>query len=216
MPNYHVILSILTGLLIVSQCMAETKDQRASTPHEVRIGWGDMLFETAAFPNTPENAWANTAVSSTYPYTAKQNHRYTGHIFTEYQYRILPWLGVGAQVDFEGIFWTQITRTGNTVYKSSESRNYNLVILPTVRFTYLHHNWINLYSGIGIGINTAFDNLGAAEAAPALNLNLLGMSVGNKNWFGCVELGLLNAMLAPSKIYMLGSRLLSISAGYRF
>ncbi len=198
--------------------LAETREERAQMKHEIRIGWGDMLFETAVFHDSPSHQWRNPgAIDPAYTVVDKHDHRYTGHLFAEYQYRVLSWLGVGVQVDFEGIFWKETSRdaAGLPLDQTIDSRNYNLLILPTVRFTYLHHKWVNLYSGISVGFNTAFDNTGAVEIAPALNLNLFGLCVGRNHWFGSFEVGLLNSLISQQKIYMVGSRLMAVSVGYR-
>lgn len=187
--------------------------------HEVRIGWGDMLFETMAFHDSPHHQWnQQNGLSASYLQEEKQQHRYTGHIFAEYQYYCLDWLSVGLQADFEGIFWKESNydRYHNQVGETKDCKNYNLSLLPTIRFTYFRSKWVNLYSGLGIGMNVAFDNEQNRKAAISLNLNLLGMQVGNEHWFGAVELGLLNSLRNTNEIYMAGSRLFSVSAGYRF
>ena len=71
----------------------------AANPHQVRIGWGDMLFETLAF----HAGYGSDGLR-------KSNFGYTGHIFAEYRYRLTPVVGLAAKTDFEGIFWKE---TGN-------------------------------------------------------------------------------------------------------
>lgn len=189
------------------------------TRHEVRIGWGDMLFETLAFHDSPEHLWPDPEdISPLYSVLEKHHHTYTGHFFAEYQYSFLHWLSLGFQADFEGIFWQETTydRFHEAVSGTSRSRNYNMALMPTLRFTFFRSQWVNLFAGLGGAVNIAFDNRHAVELAPAFHLNLLGMAVGNRNWFGTVELGLMGAMKNSRTIYMLGTRFMAVSFGYRF
>ena len=169
-------------------CLIATSPAPAQNPHKVRIGWGDMLFESMAFRE------ASPALGG---------KGFTGHIFAEYQYDASKVVSVGGQVDFEGIF-------------TADMNNYNLVIMPTVRFTYLRKPWVELYSGLGAGLLCAMDNQGGAEFAPALNLNLFGVQLGPGPFSVGIELGALNSLLGSSSVYMLGARLLSVSLNYRF
>lgn len=156
--------------------------------HLVRIGWGDMLFESLAFPSAAHE---------------KGGNGYTGHLFGEYQYQWTKVVSVGAQVDFQGIF-------------EPDMNNYDLTFLPTVRFTYLRTRMAQMYSGVGAGLLFAFDNCGGAELAPALNLNLVGVMLGSGPLTIGFELGLLNALTGAQKVYMAGSRLVSMSLNYQF
>ena len=98
------LLTILFLLLpLLSQAQSPAK-------HLVRLGWGDMFYESLAFPSAGRDLGG---------------HGYTGHLFAEYQYRITRVISVGGQMDFEGIF-------------TPDMDNYDLVLMPTVRFTYLN------------------------------------------------------------------------------
>ena len=162
--------------------------------HQVRLGWGDMLFETLVFhPGT------------TLGDVQKTDFGFTGHIFGEYRYRLNKTISVGAQVDFEGIFWKE---------NGAPVNNYNLIAMPTVRFIYFERPWVSLYSGIGFGAIVAFDNAGGREFAPAGDLNFLSVQVGKGHWSGTLSLGFLNAIKNANRVYMVGSRLLSVSINY--
>ncbi len=185
--------------------MAETKAERDSLRHEVRVGWGDLLFETTMFHSNPSTN-LNT-----------DNYRYTGHLFAEYQYRCCDWLSVGAIVDYDQVLW-RVLREG------SDAPNHyyvNLMLMPSVRFTYFHHPWVNLYSALyaGLNINTGTEENYRGEktrCAPAFGLTVLGLSVGREHWFGAVEVGGVNALNNMNEIYKLGARLITVSVGYRF
>lgn len=161
-------------------CQAAADNPR--TRHQLRLGWGDMLFETLAF----------------YP-----NYSYTGHIFTEYQYSLSKVTSVGFQADFEGLFHGPI-------------EDFDLSLMPTVRFTFLDSKWVDMYAGMGAGVLFAFDNVGGLEIAPVVNLNFLGVQVGKGHWSGALELGGMSSFKNESQIFLLGSRLVSVSVNYRW
>lgn len=156
--------------------------------HQLRVGWGDMLFESLAFPE------ANLD---------RGGKGYTGHLFAGYQYQLSKVVSVGGQVDFEAI-------------RTAEMNNYDLAILPTVRFTYLRTKWVELHSGVAAGLLFAFDNKGGLELSPALDLNFLGLQLGDGPLVFGLDLGMLNALLGGPKVYLAGARLVSVSLNYKF
>ena len=176
--------------------------------HQVRIGWGDMLFETMAF---------HPGAAAT---EGRRMHDfgYTGHIFAEYRYRFNKLVVLGFQADFEGILWKETLCDGywRPIGDTVPVRNFNICMLPTLQLTYFNKEWVELYAGIGIGALIAFDNSHHVEAAPAFDLTLFGMWMGKGHWGGALELGGLNALLNTDKIYMVGSRLISVSFNYRW
>ena len=185
---------LLTLILLLAPlaCLAGVPEGKPR--QQVRLGWGDMLFETLAFHPTTSLTGNKTS-----------NFGYTGHIFGEYQYRLNKTISIGGQIDFEGIFWKE---NGNPV------NNFNLIVMPNVRFIYFEKGLFTLYSGVGLGLLTAFDNAGGAEVAPAFNLNFFSVQVGKGHWSGTLELGMLNALRNPNRVYMVASRMLSVSVNY--
>lgn len=184
--------------------------------NELRIGWGDMMFETlmwherALLPNMSGDIYT-------------KNYHYTQHWFAEYLYRLNFWFGVGGMVDYGGVYWDKMTRdaAGNEVQKLYTAWFANIAIVPTIRFTYYEQNLVRLYSALGYGINintgTEVDYKGRETACSGvLNLTLLGVSVGNEHVFGSVELGGIFAMGSKQVIYMLDSRIFTASVGVRF
>lgn len=166
--------------------------QESGTRHLARLGWGDMLFETLAF----------------HPQENTSRYGYTGHLFADYHYTLTQVISVGGQVDFQGIFWTEDN--------SFRSRNYDLCILPSARFTWLNKEWVRLYSGVGLGLLFAFDNAGGHGIAPVFNLNSIGVQVGNGHWCGSADLGFMVSLNNLNRIYMFGSRLVSVGVNYRW
>lgn len=184
--------------------------------HQVRVGWGDMLFETMAFHPGTSHGYNPSALPEDFTIEAKHSFGYTGHLFAEYQYRTSRVVRVGALLDWEGIFWKENTydRYNRPIGDTRSKRSYNLVVMPTVRFDYFRRELVNLYSGVGLGALMAFDNESNCAFAPALNLNFIGIQIGKGHWSGSAELGLMAALSSPHKIYMLGSRLVSVSLNY--
>ena len=199
-PKY--LLAALTGLLLSLAAPGQE-----AWRHQVRLGWGDMLFETLSYH-------AGYGADG----TRMSDFGYTGHFFAEYDYRFTPVVSAGFQADIEGIYFTETPCDAlrQPTGESIRSHNQFLSLLPQVRFTYFDKGLVELYSGLGVGVLLAFDNRHRLEAAPEVGLTLLGVGVGNEHWGGAVELGGLNALLHANRVYMLGSRLLSVSVHYRW
>ncbi len=188
-----------------------------SMRHQVRIGWGDALFETLTFANTKPHIYPNPqALPENFSIREQFNSGCTGHFFVDYGYRLNKLVRLGGQLDIEGIFWEEgnFDRNHKLIGTATKVRNHNIVVLPTVRLEYLHTGIVTLYSGAGAGMLVAFDNLGGCEFSPALNLNFVGVQLGWGHWSGGVELGAMLGLSGGNKIYMLGSRLLSVSLNY--
>ncbi|MBR1570663.1 MAG: hypothetical protein IJ651_08040 [Bacteroidales bacterium] len=193
--------------------------QPPSGRHTVRLGWGDMLFETLAFHSTYAGTYgAPEALPASFSRHETFDYGYTGHFFVEYLYRSSDVVSVGIQTDVEGIFWKEgdFDRYHRLQGSAQPVRNWDVIVMPTIRFTYLDRPWVRIYSGIGTGVALALDNLGGIKVAPALNLNWIGMEVGKGHWGGTFELGMLNALPDPYHIIQAGSRLFSASVYYKW
>lgn len=190
-----------------------------ANPHEFRIGWGDQLFETLVWYNQPHS----TLYPESYIGQYEEQYRYVQHWFAEYQYRVRYWFNVGAMVDYSGVLWDKVQRNGlgEEVTRDENCNFHNIAIMLTTRFTYVHSKYVSLYSGLGVGLNI---NTGSeldyrhrkTALAPAVNLTVLGMSVGNENWFGAVEFGGLYSLMNMHEVYLAGSRMFTLSVGCRF
>ena len=188
-----------------------------SMPHDLRIGVGDQLFETLMwrdrghYQNMPE--WYEA------PYD--ENFRYTQHCFVEYMYNFNYCYSLGLLVDYSGVIWDRVVRNGKGEELSREvDRNFhNIAIVPTVRFSYYHHDYVSLYSALGVGlnINTGTELLRGRTTvvSPAVNITLLGMRVGKGRCYGVLEIGGMIALNNADEVYMLGARLFTASIGVR-
>jgi len=149
-----------------------------SVRNELRIGWGDMLYEQAMYHNS----------------NSTNRYRYTGHIFVEYQYYFRPWFSLGVQADYEQVWW-DVTRVGTQPLPepSKDHSFYNACLMPAMRFSYCHKPHVNLYSALmfGVGVNggTETDMYGRTLAwTPAWGFTLLGLKAGGKHCFVSVDI----------------------------
>ena len=187
--------------------------------HSFRFGWGDMLFETLVFHANPRGAYPSPeSLPPSFSRMEQYDFGYTGHFYAEYLRRLTRVVSVGIQADAEGIFWKEGNFDRYHKLKAPEVpvRNWDVVLMPTVRFTYLDRPMVRLYSGLGAGALFAFDNQKQFKAGIALNLNWIGVEVGKGHWGGNAELGMLNSMTDIFHIFQAGSRLLSFGAYYRW
>ena len=188
-------------------------------PHQLRIGWGDQMFETLVWYHQPHP----TIYPESYIGQYEEDFRYVQHWFAEYQYRAKYWFNVGAMVDYSGVLWDKVRRNGKgeELDREENCSFHNIAVMLTMRFTYFHSKYVSLYSGLGAGMNintgSEVDYLDRHTAvAPALNITALGMNVGNNRWFGAVEFGGLYSLANINEVYMAGSRMFTVSVGCRF
>jgi len=181
-----------------------------SLHHEVRVGWGDLMFEHA--------------MRYEFTHIGKMNAQIdyiTGHFFAEYQYHCLHWLAAGMQVDFSQMGWHD--RRERRIDPEAAGHNYyNLCFLPTIRFTWYHSEWVNIYTaafgGLCINGGTERDVMTGKKTIcyPAFGLTMLGCQIGKKGWYGTVEWGGLSALKDVNSIVMVSSRILSVGVAYQF
>ncbi len=213
-------LLLSLALSIVIPLLAEDDMHRSMNPHMLRIGWGDQHFEHVAWHASSKPV--NTLPAS-YHAVYSEHYRYTQHWSAEYQYRQNNWFSYGGLIDGSGVIWDNVTRNGVGAEVSRDDNHslYNIVVMPTMYFTYLYHEYVSLHSGLGIGLNinggTELDYKGRnTVCAPAVNLTLIGISAWYHSWFASAELGALMSLKDGQSIYMFGSRLVSVSIGVTF
>lgn len=190
--------------------LAEDMVNRSWRKHEIRAGWGDMMFETMVWHNSP----------TYFTLEKTMNYRFTGHIFAEYHYRPNAWFSYGGQIDYQQVLWTREMPLPDS-HEYTECNFFDISLMPTVRFTFFWSEWVNLYCGMGAGLlingGTETNFLGQQVAfAPVVDLRLLGISVGNETVFGTLDFGGMFSLLNTNTIYMVGSRIFTASIGVRF
>ena len=214
-------ITLLLSLLCLSMSvLAETKWDHINHRNELRIGWGDQLFESLVWHN-PTSVTTTMPAEATYQY--KERYRHHQHLWMEYQYRFKYWFSLGAMVDMSEVGWDVVTRNGQGTELARDKKNYfyNLVIMPTMRFTYFHHPNVNIYSGLGVGMDinggTEVDGKGRHTAlGAAVNLTLVGVSANYDRWFCAFDFGGMYALKNANAIYMASSRIMNVSIGARF
>lgn len=213
-------LFILLSLCLALPLMAEDVSHRSLNPHMLRLGWGDQHFEYLVWHESPH---PKNPLPEAYQATYTEHLRYTQHLSLEYQYRQNNWFSYGGMIDGSGVMWDRVTRNGlgGELSRDPNHSLYNIVVMPTIYFTYFHHEYVSMHSGLGVGFNinggTELDKYGnKTVCAPALNLTLFGVSAWYRSWFASAELGTLVSLKDGQTIYMLGSRLFSVAIGVTF
>ena len=213
---------LLISLVVSLVCIVQAEDNLAylEQRNELRLGWGDQLFESLMWHN-PTSITKTMPV--TYEQTYKENYRHNQHIWLEYQYRFNHWFGLGGMIDMSEVGWDKVTRDGTGAELARDGKHYfyNLVIMPTVRFTYFHHPNVNIYSGLGIGLGinggTEVNGQGKnTDLGAAANFTIVGVSANYKRWFVAFDYGGLYSLKNANYIFMAKSRMLNLSVGARF
>ena len=205
-------LTILIACVAWNTTLAETKETRAENPHELRIGVGDCSIYYAQRYSTPVPPPVVPGAEEIGD--SRHFDLILPNIFIDYQYRVNSWFAAGVQV--------------NTIWDKGTDPHYNpgandvllvdftegwLHVIPSATFTYFSREWVNLYSGIGVGYAMQIEsknttrNIWHTFAAQA---TLLGISVGKNHWFGSFEAGaLFTGRSFPDRCF-------NFAVGYRF
>ena len=213
-------LMVLLLMLPLPYLMAESKSERETMKHELRIGWGDQLFETLAWHNP-------THIINTMPETFEavyhENYHYNQHLWLEYQHRHNSWFSYGGMVDLSNVTWSDVRRNGKGAEVSRDNGHYfyNIVIMPTIYFTYFHHPYVNLHSGLGLGLGInggSEQNIAGnrTDVGAAVNITVIGVSANYKRWFMSFDLGGMYSLKNKNTVFLASSRIMSVAVGVRF
>ena len=218
MKNKIFFLLLLCSIAVVGS--AENKWTYITQRNELRIGWGDQLFESLIWNNP-------TSIISTMPdsyrRTYKEDYSHNQHLWLEYQWRFNHWFSLGGMIDLSEVNWDNVTRDGKgrEVARTTGNYFYNAVLMPTIRFTYFHHDNVNFYSGLGIGLDinggSETNGLGnKTDVGAAINITVFGISANYKRWFWTVDCGGLYALKNANTIFLMSSRIINVGMGVRF
>lgn len=232
-----LILWLCSAIPVMASPVA-TSSATAESPHELRLGFSDSFIPADRMQRSinadywhtpsPSSAVEGMPVDEADVFLRQYerslySHIYnTGHFFVEYQYRLTRVISVGIDANMAAIGATcKVTDGYNAVKANYRNHIYVWSALPTVRFCYLEHPHVRLYSSLGLGYTSyvgTWDNSRILRHGVGLNVTLLGVQVGGKHVFGAVDLGAFNAWYAtPSAMqWMPFSRMLSASIGCRF
>lgn len=220
MTKKRKIYLVLLVLCLSLTAQAETKWDYITNRNEVRVGWGDQLFETLMWHNP---TYTYMTMPTSYQRTYHENYRYHQHLWAEYQWRFKHWLSFGGMMDMSEVGWDDITRNGAgmEIGRNNHRYFYNLVIMPTVRFTYYHHPNVNFYSSLGVGMDinggTETNAKGRhTDVGAAINITVFGVSANYQRWFATMDFGGMTALKNTNTIYMALSRMINVSVGARF
>ena len=212
MKRMIIIMTLVIVCATWNSAQAETKETRAENPHELRIGVGDCSIYYAQRYSTPVPPPVVPGAEEIGD--SRHFDLILPNIFIDYQYRVNSWFAAGVQV--------------NTIWDKGTDYSYNrgandfqlidftegwLHVIPSATFTYFSREWVNLYSGIGVGYAMQLEtkdqtrNIWHTFAAQA---TLLGISVGKNHWFGTFEAGaLFTGRSFPDRCF-------NFAVGYRF
>ena len=215
MKRIIIIITLVLACAAWNSTRAETKETRAENPHELRIGVGDCAiyyaqrYTTPGAPSVVPPVGSNTGEIK----RSRDFDLILPNIFVEYQYRINNWFSAGLQVNTiwdKGSDYMPDYSTDVRVLDFTEGW---IHMIPTATFTYFHRDWVNLYSGIGVGYAMQLETKGDTRNVWhtfAAQATLLGISVGKNHWFGTFEAGaLFTGRSMPDRCF-------NFAVGYRF
>jgi len=211
------------SVIFLAAALCAGAQQSGGWKHQVSFGMGDPLAECLFYKADPH--WDYSGIREGVTYMEKQSYHHLPHFFLEYYYTFgkKPWLSVGGMIDAGSFTWKNVYYAGGSdePFYREKQNCVNLSLLPSVKFTYFRREHVWLFStvrlGVDINMGTEKDYKGRHTALGAcIDPTLIGVGGGSGHWFGTFELGLMAALADSAEIFMAGSKLLSISFGYKF
>lgn len=205
-------------LLCAGGSTARTKEEVMARPYEIRVGWADQLFEQLFWRNEMPYVMAESQ-SRVY----KQNYRYKQHYWAECQYSLAPWFSAGLTLDHSCVHWDNVKLNGAGVEldRNSNQRFYNILMMPSMRITYMHKTNLEIYSELGLGLDL---NGGTERNEKGRRLSLgfcgdlrpIGVRYNYKAVFVSADIGGTFAMRNTDHIFLVMGRVFTVSAGFTF
>ncbi len=205
-------------LLCAGGSTARTKEEVMARPYEIRVGWADQLFEQVFWRNEIPYVMAESQ-SRVY----KQNYRYKQHYWAEGQYSLAPWFSAGLMIDHSCVHWDNVTinGAGQELARKKDQRFYNIIMMPSVRVTYMHRTHLEIYSELGLGFDL---NGGTERNEKGRRLSLgygydfrpIGVRYNYKATFISADLGGAFAMRNSDHVFLAMGRIMSVSVGFTF
>lgn len=175
------LLIFIVGLLFIAPLSAQNNEVRASAGFITTSDFGDFFSDLIVEAITI-GSYSTDNVSN------------SSAIGFEY------WHSQGKVIKLGGLFsYQSITKDVSSLgEKAGNIKNRYFTILPEISFEYVTAEWVQIYSGVGVGVtilNQDFDSSktdvpgsSASEATFNFHLNVIGMRVG-KAFGGSAELG---------------------------
>ena len=156
--------------------------------HDIRLGIGSVSLFSMFMLDADFFGVVDVDYSvPSFRYQMKESNYYkgaeyfTGVLSLSYTYQLRRWCQLGGTVNFAAVtrpYYYNITNK-----KAYDRNSYFASIMPTVRFTYLNREKVQLYSAVSLGVA-----VGIYEAVPCYDFTLFGCSFG-KSLFGFAEIG---------------------------
>lgn len=188
------------------------------SPHSIGFIVSDAVWEQVMYHDIAGLDYSGC--NPTYTYTEKNNYWHSPHVALEYAYRMNNWFELAMQTDFQLTTWdVNEYRGGN----ASSHRNcfYNLSFIPEARFVYLRRKYVEMHSGLGIGMNInggseVFPGEGHSVNTLAYDINYVGVKAGAGHWYGTFDLGGTFAFFDTSTFFMVSARIFRLGVCYKF
>ena len=176
-----------------------------STRAQEEYHWNDFRHSLSITAGCPSGYWAFRGLLvdiwvSAFDHAA--NSKYYGAYSLNYHYQCLWWLRAGFKAAWEG--------DSHDIYAEKEKTNmkghsfgHTVTLMPSCQFTYLNRRYVQLYSGIDVGVgvmmrenhyingytdgNGKTDNL-SYSFLPAINITPIGVCFGNERVYGLAEI----------------------------
>ena len=215
------ILSILICALLFSPWLGADDGGTATVrKHEISVTLGDMLMETLVWP---ANLHADYSGATTLNpiFTEKRDYGYSPHIALGYEYILNDWLGLGAKGDFQYTGWHNYSYDKHNTQVDRTNGNFcNMCLMASARFTYFRRSSWSLYSSLALGLDinggTEYNLSGKkTDVGVASDLRLLGMRFDFGRFYASADVGGLYALKNMGTIYMVSSKIVSISFGVK-
>lgn len=213
--NKHMRLLLVT--LAISAMSQVSPAQTPSGKFDLSAGWGDQMFESLIWHK--ESVFPGF-LPDTETVSATDNYRYSQHWFLSAGYNIKRWFSAGIMADFSSVGWDRLVHDGKGELIRNNGREHfaNISVMPVISFTYIRRPHFSMHSGLGAGLNintgSQVDFLSRTTVcAPAMYLNVAGFRGTMGRYFASFDLGGLVSLGSMHEIYMLGSRLVSVSVG---
>lgn len=213
-------LRLLSAVLVLMCVTASgrTKDDTMSMRHEIKVGWADQLFE--------QMFWRNEmpyVMSESQSRVYKQNYRYNQHYWLDYQCSFAPWFSAGMLVDHSSVHWDNVTinGAGQELDRVPNQRFYNLIMMPSMRVTYMHRPHVEIYSELGLG----FDLNGGTEKNEkgrrtslgyGYDFRPVGVRFNSGRFFTAADFGRTFALRDSDHVFLAMGRIISVSVGFSF
>lgn len=180
---FLIIVATLSSMSLYSQRLANEQISK----HEFRLGVG-------AFPVVLRSEYGQGLFVKNNDYLLGGSYYHslneyrgpkytTGSISLGYTYAFNRWLSLGGTISYTGEFRKYYDRISD---RMTNSRSWNdISVTPMIRFTYLNHKYVRLYSQLGVGLQLSFQSDKFSNHVTTLahitgQATFLGVSVGNR------------------------------------